>query len=191
MGKEIELKVPVSDKEYSELKDKYFSDSKLVIKIDEYFSKYNSIEERIKNNEPSVIRIRSEKIDDEPLKSFFTIKTKKKENGIEINKEDETFIEDSEVLRTFFIEAGYHKWFEKEKSAFGCYKKSDSISEIDFHMELVIVNNMKYLEVEVTDSKGYSNSVIQNELEHLIESVGLDPSKKDIRSWYELIEGRK
>lgn len=187
MGQEIELKIPLTDQQYDDLYNQFYSGCKMVCKRDEYFSKYNTMEERRQNNEPSVIRIRTEGVEGEVQKSYFTIKRKKKENGIEINREDETFIENDEAMRIFFEEAGYHKWFDKEKKSYGCYQKLDERPELDFHMELVIVNDMKYMEIEVTDSKGLDYSVVQGALEGLVKKIGLDPSKKDIRSWYELI----
>ena len=59
-NKEIELKIPLSDGEYDELKKRFFTGAEKVIKKDEYFSRYDTLEERIKNNEPKVIRIRTE-----------------------------------------------------------------------------------------------------------------------------------
>lgn len=190
MGQEIELKIPLTDLQYDQLYNQFYSGCKMVCKRDEYFSKYNSIEERRKNNEPSVIRIRTEGVEGEEPKTYFTIKRKKKENGIEINREDESFLENDEALRIFFEEAGYHKWFDKEKKSYGCYQKLDEQPELDFHMELVIVNGMKYMEIEVTDGKGLKLGVIEGALERLVKKIGLDPARKDIRSWYELISGK-
>lgn len=190
MGQEIELKIPLTQQQYNQLYEQFYSSCKMVCKRDEYFSKYNSMEERVKNNEPSVIRIRTEWEEGESAKSYFTIKRKKKENGIEINREDESFVENPEALRVFFEEAGFHRWFDKEKKAYGCYQKLDEQPELDFHMELVIVNDMKYMEIEVTDCKGLNCMDVQRALEGLVRKIGLDPEKKDIRSWYELINGR-
>lgn len=189
MGQEIELKIPLNEQQYDQLYNQFYSGCKMVCKRDEYFSKYNSMEERLKNNEPSVIRIRTEWEEGESAKTYFTIKRKKKENGIENNREDESFIENAEALHVFFEEAGYHKWFNKEKKSYGCFQKLEKQPELDFHMELVIVNDMKYMEIEVTDCKGLDCMDVQRALEGLVRKIGLDPEKKDIRSWYELING--
>lgn len=189
MGQEIELKIPLNEQQYDQLYNQFYSGCKMVCKRDEYFSKYNSMEERLKNNEPSVIRIRTEWEEGESAKTYFTIKRKKKENGIENNREDESFVENAEALRVFFEEAGYHKWFDKEKKSYGCFQKLEEQPELDFHMELVIVNDMKYMEIEVTDCKGLDCMDVQRALEGLVRKIGLDPEKKDIRSWYELING--
>ena len=64
MGKEIEIKVPLSDSQYESLKKRFFVDSVFTLKKDEYYSRYKTHEERKNNNEPQVIRIRTEKTDD-------------------------------------------------------------------------------------------------------------------------------
>lgn len=186
MGKEIEIKVPLSDSQYESLKKRFFVDSVFTLKKDEYYSRYKTHEERKNNNEPQVIRIRTEKTDDFE-KAFFTIKVKSVDNGIEINREDETFVENPEVLRTFFKSNEYYQWFYKEKQSFKTHFILPSLSQIDFLMELVIVNGLKYLEVEVTQAMGLDNLVIEKALEDVITFTGLDPSTKDGRSWYTII----
>ena len=181
-NKEIELKIPLSDGEYDDLKKRYFSGTEKVLKKDEYFSRYDTLEERIKNNEPKVIRIRTE-----GEEVYFTIKRKSIKNGIEVNEEKESLITNPEVLYDFLSLSGYHRWFNKEKEAYGYFYKSESYSKLSFHMELVTVNGMKYLEVEVTDTLDYTEAEVTKALEDVIKDVGLDPSKKDERSWYELI----
>ena len=56
-NKEIELKVPLSDSDYDRLRLEYFAGVEEVIKCDEYFSRYDTLEERIRYDEPKVIRI--------------------------------------------------------------------------------------------------------------------------------------
>ena len=127
MGREIEIKIPLTSKEFDMLYDflcfKRFIDGieilgddknpcerRFFLKKDEYYSRYKKEIERKENNEPQVIRIRTQEFENE-RRSYFTIKRKVVEDGIEVNKEDETFIEDAEVLRDFFALAGYSKWF--------------------------------------------------------------------------------
>ncbi|MBP5568722.1 MAG: CYTH domain-containing protein [Treponema sp.] len=181
-NKEIELKIPLSDGEYDELKKRYFSGAEKVIKKDEYFSRYDTLEERIKNNEPKVIRIRTE-----GEEAYFTIKRKSIKNGIEVNEEKETLITNPEVLYDFLGLSGYHRWFYKEKKAYGTFYETKEYPGLKFHMELVTVNGMKYLEVEVTDTLDYTEAEVTKALEEVIKEVGLDPVKKDERSWYELV----
>ena len=100
MGREIEIKIPLSDVQYDSIfsfinckadfdgilrADKV---SPLIIKQDEYYSRYDSREERIAAGEPQVIRIRTDDNGKEKS-SYFTIKHKSRQNGIEFNKEDE------------------------------------------------------------------------------------------------------
>ena len=73
MGKEIEMKVPVSENEFQRLLDfasKTKSGVEHYLKKDEYYSRYDSDEERKTKGEPKVIRIRTEKSDEEE-KHFF------------------------------------------------------------------------------------------------------------------------
>ena len=71
MFREIELKIPLTNEEYSRIKSFLLEPSKIkglsvanaekILKSDEYFSLYKTHEERLKNKELRVIRIRSEK----------------------------------------------------------------------------------------------------------------------------------
>ena len=202
MGREIELKVPLSDKEYQRLYNLFFNKSEeifgltilkampsIIIKKDEYWSRYDSREERKANNEPQVIRIRSEEFDGQS-KAFFTIKHKVYQNGIELNKEDETFVEDPEVLREFFVEAGYHKWFEKVKKSYGVFCNSSVLPGVEFHVEVEEVNGLPYVEIEVTQDDGDAD-IIKQGLNDLVKQLGLNPGKRDIRSWVEIIQEKK
>ena len=203
MGREIEIKIPLSAEEYQKLFDLIFNKEnaidgvtvkrgactdgwpRLITKRDEYWSKYNSREERLTNNEPQVIRLRSED-DGKICRSFFTIKYKKKENGIEFNREDETFVEDAEVLREFFAEAGYHKWFDKVKKSSGAYCLSTVLPGVEFHLEMEKVNDLPYVEIEVTDDQMDAESVRKG-LEDFVLQLGLNPQKRDSRSWVEIL----
>lgn len=209
MGREIEVKIPLTKEEYEKfytvfverktcinginLKSGNGSEKIQVLKLDEYYSKYTSREERIKNNEPQVIRLRTEKKEGKS-ESYFTIKRKKWQNGIELNQEDETFIEDPEVLKEFFEVAGYEKWFSKEKKAYGswCTSSSFKISgkEIEFHVELETVNKMPYLEIEVVQTEGDAD-FIKNSLFGFVEKLGINPDRKDARSWVEILSEKQ
>ena len=231
MSQEIELKVPVSPEQFNAIFQKIYvqknheniiileSSTDKISKSDEYFTRYNSREEMIKYNEPQVIRIRTEIINDKK-QSYFTIKRKTLENGIEVNKEDETFLENDEALRILFEEAGYKRWFYKEKTSYSSYcalaedaeKKSDatgkcvniaekgleSAEQTSFHLELVTVNGMNYVEVElvINDEEGEAKAGVKTkkpeanpkaELEKFIIALGLNPADKDPRSWYQII----
>ena len=154
MGREIELKLPLTDEQFIKVFNWICGIEKnpkiccknleLLFKSDEYYSQYDNHEERLAN-EPRVIRLRTEKkqddffnqlkgksfleirewlfqIQDEKScgsKALFTVKTKKIENGIEFNKEDETEISDADVLRSFFDKTRFNCWFCKRKIAFG------------------------------------------------------------------------
>lgn len=206
MGREIEIKIPLTSKEFDMLYDflcfKRFIDGieilgddknpcerKFFLKKDEYYSRYKKEIERKENNEPQVIRIRTQEFENES-RSYFTIKRKVVEDGIEVNKEDETFIEDAEVLRDFFALSGYSKWFSKEKKACGVYCKFSSFEGVSFHLELEIVNELKYVEIEVTDTQESAKD-IKAGLTEFVKALKLDPLKKDSRSWVEIILKRK
>ena len=85
MGKEIELKIPLSQVQYDDLYKKIFveknctgvkvldSSSEQIYKHDEYFTKYATLEERAEKNEPQVIRLRTESVrgdNNDPVKEI-------------------------------------------------------------------------------------------------------------------------
>ncbi len=195
MGREIEIKLPLTDAEY----DKIFSvisgnegltglevcgKPERILKSDEYYSRYKTRAESKAAGEPQVIRIRSENEE----RSFFCIKRKTIEKGIELNREDETFVEKPEVVRDLLLFSGYHQFFEKNKDSYGVYCRSVVLPGCDFHLELEMVNGLKYIEVEVTDGSDNADDV-RAALEKFIELFGLDSSKRDKRSWMEIING--
>ena len=197
MGREIEIKIPLTDDQY----DKIFSvitgaealsglevlgQPEHLLKSDIYFSRYNTREESKAAGEPQVIRIRSEA--GEEKKAFFCIKRKTIENGIELNREDETFVENPEVIRDLLLFSGYHQFFEKNKDSYGVHCQSVVLPGCDFHLELEKVNGLKYIEVEVTDGTDAADAV-RGALEKFMELFGLDTSKRDHRSWMEIIKG--
>ena len=212
MAREIELKVPLSEQQFSHLKEiiqasqdfKNLSFHSLshIIKSDEYFSRYKTHEERKKNNELKVIRIRSEKklaikpsgIDifgDESENnetSYFCIKQKTLENGVEFNSEHETKVENPEVLRAFFKASGYIKWFEKKKDSYSvyCLLKEGRKLEFEAHLELLKVNGLSYIEIEYTKETPEADKV-RLLLEKILLALEIDPEKRDKRSWAEII----
>ena len=208
MGREIEIKIPLTDEQY----DKIFSviseaaaisgvevcgSPEHVLKSDSYFSRYETREESKAAGEPQVIRIRSEASDGAEFsesagaasaKSYFCIKRKTIENGIELNREDETFVEKPEVVRDLLLFSGYHQFFEKNKDSFSVHCRSVVLPGCDFHLELEKVNGLKYIEVEVTDGSDSADAV-RSALEKFMEQFGLDTSKRDHRSWMEILRG--
>ena len=205
MGREIEIKIPLTSEEFDRIydflclkksidgikilgDDKNPCERKFFLKKDEYFSKYKKEIERRENNEPQVIRIRTQDFEND-RRSYFTIKRKVVEDGIEVNKEDETFIEDADVLRDFFALSGYSRWFSKEKKACGVYCTFSLFEGVTFHLELEIVNELKYVEIQVTDTDGSAKD-IKAGLTQFVKALNLDPLKKDSRSWVEIINGK-
>lgn len=201
MGREIEIKIPLTDEQYDKIFSvitgaepltgvKVFGHSEHLIKSDIYFSRYNTREESKAAGEPQVIRIRSEVAagDKTNERSFFCIKRKTIENGIEFNREDETFVEKPEIIRDLLLFSGYHQFFEKNKDAYGVHCESVVLPGCDFHLELEKVNGLKYIEVEVTDGADAADDV-RAALEKFMEQFGLDTSKRDHRSWMEIING--
>ncbi len=201
MGREIEIKIPLTDEQYDKIFSvitgtenltgvKVFGQPEHLIKSDIYFSRYNTREESKAAGEPQVIRIRSEVAAGNKTneRSFFCIKRKTIENGIEFNREDETFVEKPEIIRDLLLFSGYHQFFEKNKDAYGVHCESVVLPGCDFHLELEKVNGLKYIEVEVTDGADAADDV-RAALEKFMEQFGLDTSKRDHRSWMEIING--
>lgn len=206
MGKEIEIKIPLTEDQFNDIYTNIFekkgmnkiyvneSSKDIIVKTDEYYSKYKTREERINNGEPQVIRIRTEKQNGKE-ESFFTIKRKTMQNGIEFNQEDETFIEKAAVLRDLFELSEYICWFKKEKKAFSAHCSCESLPGTDFHLELEKVNNLPYVEIEVvTDDEESENTpspdTIRNALCDFVRQLNLNPENKDRRSWVEIITGK-
>lgn len=241
MGREIEVKIPLMQKEFMKImawileSEKnpgiVFKNREIVFKTDEYYSQYKSMKSRLKN-EPRVIRIRTQTkttdlldlIEKESFEeicerfsekrkqclgkaeSFFAIKTKRIQDGIEFNEESETPLENSDVLRQFFAQTKFHKWFQKEKIALGtkCIAlvlencapdivsaqsefSSSNIRPLEFHLELELVNGLPYIEIEYTKEDETAENVCIA-LDNLIERLSLDKSKKDSRSWVQIIK---
>ncbi|MCR4823664.1 MAG: hypothetical protein K5873_12425 [Treponema sp.] len=210
MAREIELKLPLSDENYSHLislvkgkahhNELVFENPSHIIKSDEYYSLYKSREERKKNKELKVIRIRSEKNESlEPSgidiygdnssaeKVFFTIKEKTCENGVEFNSEYESLIEEPQVLRKFFSATGYICWFKKVKDSFSTYcsfKKNPS--DFQAHLEVESVNGHKYIEIEYTKDD-LSADLVRKNLENILLALNLNPEDRDSRSWPEIL----
>ena len=207
MGREIEIKIPLTDEQYDKIYSVISGAQKLaglevdsdglahLLKSDSYFSRYETREESKAAGEPQVIRIRSEaEFDQAVTKSYFCIKRKTIENGIELNREDETFVEKPEVVRDLLLFSGYHQFFEKNKDAYGVYCKSDVLAGCSFHLELEKVNGLKYIEVEVTDDTESDGAILSADavragLERFMEQFGLDTAKRDSCSWMEILRG--
>lgn len=217
MGREIEIKLPLTDGEYDKIFSVISCDKKIaglkickngdvpcpiehIIKTDSYFSRYATRQESAAAGEPQVIRIRCEKYErigskeaakKVAPKAFFCIKRKTLENGVELNREDETYIEKPGVVRDLLTLSGYHQFFEKRKDSFSVYCESDILDGCEFHLELEKVNGLKYVEIEVTDEAGpgFAADEVRLALGKFVELFGLDSSKRDSRSWMEIING--
>ena len=194
MGREIEIKIPLTAAEYDRLLS-FVNGSEVrelshIRKSDRYYSRYTTETERRQavraGQEPNVIRIRTEEnLQTHNKQSYFCYKYKTVENGVEFNSENETFIEDAEVLGRFFTGTGYTLYFEKIKDAWSVYCSRDPLV---FHLELEIVNGLKYVEIEVTQSTLPADEV-RRALENFVTLLELDVSKRDSRSWMEIIGG--
>lgn len=198
MGREIELKIPLTKQQYDDIfcvinGEKTFDGVKVlstpvfIKKWDEYYSRYKDREERKVHGEPQVIRIRGEEKDGK-VESYFTIKRKSKENGIEFNEENETYIENADVLRDLFGVASYVKYFEKCKEAWGCNCALTSRDDVVFHFELEKVNQYFYVEIEYT-KEDMDPTIVGQLLETLVRKLGLNPEDKDSRSWMKILLG--
>lgn len=196
MSREIELKVPLTCEQFDRIQKILTQKEQLpsinirglshILKSDEYFSRYHTHEERIKNKELRVIRLRTEN-DGKGEKSFFCIKRKSIENGVEFNSEKETFVEDADVLRAFFEASGFIRWFEKKKDALSVYATVAENSDFEAHLELEKVNSLPYIEIEYTKEDLPADQV-RASLEQILLALGVDPKKRDSRSWAEILE---
>lgn len=193
MGREIEFKIPLNPNQYdfikqmldypSKNKNLNIFDIKDIYKKDEYYSQYLTEEERIKNKEVPVIRLRTENNN----KTYFTVKSKSYENGIEVNSENETYVENADAIRSFFTLTGFNQWFYKEKKALSFYAYDIREAEFIFHCELVTVNNLTYFEIESTNLDLEKNRLIEK-MNKFISFFNLDPKNKDSRTWVQIIK---
>lgn len=196
MSREIELKVPLTLEQFDRIEKILTQKEQLssinirglshILKSDEYFSRYHTHEERVKNKELRVIRLRTEN-DGNGEKSFFCIKQKTIENGVEFNSEKETFVEDADVLRAFFEASGFIKWFEKKKDALSVYATLSEKPDFEAHLELEKVNSLPYIEIEYTKEDLPADQVRAG-LEKILFALGVEPKKRDSRSWAEILE---
>ena len=76
-------------------------------------------------------------------------------------------------------------------------KKSKNLLEhssvlpgVEFHVEVEEVNGLPYVEIEVTQDDGDADKIKQG-LNDLVKQLGLNPEKRDIRSWVEIIQEKK
>ena len=122
------------------------------------------------------------------------------------------------MLRQFFAQTKFHKWFQKEKIALGtkCVAlaaencaplvpdggdkncapdivsaqskfSASNTRPLEFHLELELVNGLPYIEIEYTKEDEPAENV-RIALDNLIERLSLDKSKKDSRSWVQIIK---
>ena len=197
MGREVELKIPLTESEYDfifrvlhkkeRVAELEFVDGECgrIIKSDEYYSRYASKEESRAAGEPEVIRIRGE-MRDGAEQFFFCMKRKSVVNGIEMNREDETFVSNPSVIRDVLELAGYHKFFEKKKDVFSAFLRFADGKPPVFHAELELLGGLRYFEVEVTDC-GIGADEASAALEHFVMIFGLDPARRDGRSAMEIL----
>ena len=94
-------------------------------------------------------------------------------------------------MRDLLTFSGYHQFFEKRKDSFSVYCESNVLEGCEFHLELEKVNGLKYVEIEVTDEPGlgFAADEVRLALGKFVELFGLDSSKRDSRSWMEIIKG--
>ena len=195
LAPESPLNSTLSDTPNTPLKNSSDSPNKLSIESPLTIENYQDI--------LSFIQTKKENIKKSNTSAFFTIKSKKIENGMEFNEEKETKIDAPDVLRAFFAGTNFDCWFNKEKIALSTMYKVNASSmpcpsdsptldanagTLDFHIELEIVNGLPYIEIENTQ-ENFAPEEIRTQLENLVLNLGLDPSKKDTRSWVLIING--
>ena len=199
MASEIEIKIPLNIEDFERIEKLIssgaqksgscrlvFSDFMRIFKSDRYFSHYKTRQERKKNGEFEVIRLRTEKTGD-GKKSFFTTKRKSLVNGFEVNDEKETFVENPEVLENFLLSSGFIKWFEKTKDSQLVLCRLRDGKDLVFHLELEKVNSLFYVEIECTESKNCQNGEVFSELKKVAEALSLGIENIDPRPWTEIL----
>ena len=103
MGKEIEIKIPLTDSEYDKIFEEIRGRAEHLKKSDEYYSKYDSREERIKNNEPPVIRIRTVGLCPKVFRGQISIFRIHNLQGLEVLREIITIMEQYNIIQNNII----------------------------------------------------------------------------------------
>lgn len=189
---EIEIKAIITEGEFKkalQIANK-ISPSRKFTKIDRYFSKYETIEESVKNKE-NTIRIRTESD-----KSYFTVKYKNLTDTGEINSEEETEIGNAEVIESFLLSTGYNEVFSKVKDSHSFYKTvkltGNGKNTVVLHSEIEIINyNIYAIEIEcIRNSSEDFEKIHETEIEFL-ETLGISREKIDNRPWMQIIREKK
>lgn len=209
MGKEFEIKIPVSKDKLVEMLYKYGCDSdirtefELKFKKDSYYSRYKDLDEGKANGE-FLTRIRAERsshrrrinsklietfLDEskelaqvEPVTYFLTLKQKNVKAGIEDNYENELIYVDNQIsqMKTLFENMGLKVVFEKVK---------ETLSFTDMRTGCnVDISRMKgnyWVEIEYVSEKA-DNPMLR--VEEMCSILGLDIINRDTRSWPEIIK---
>ena len=198
---EVEVKIMMKPDEWQKYIDQIHKDIGRVdevVREDTYYSKYGSLENGKKENEP-LIRIRKEvdlNEDYSNVKYYLTIKRKQLLGDAETNVEIENIIESDpegekpEALWELLKVAGYKPVFTKTKESRG-YHTAD-----DMHIEFVKVSKGKKtlyaLEVEKIieeSSPGDYVSVVSDELDYIAGVYSPElPTRLESRTWKQLLE---
>ena len=158
---------------------------KKLVKFDTYYSKFPS-SKIAKEYGESLTRIRVESD-----KSYLTLKHREVIDGFETNVENETQIENVNILKQLLTESGYAETFKKYKTSFllESYKVLDNDGEV--HVELETISNGKdkilyALEIECVgediDPKYAKQCVID-----AFNSYGFSSKKLEPKTWRELL----
>ena len=194
MAKEFEAKVLLTADEFIQFMTKNHPLLYSSSKEDEYWSKYSSTEEAIKNEE-SLTRLRKS----EGNCWYLTLKNKKNQNGFEDNVELETKFSDKKALEKLLTEAGYHPYFSKYKCSWLMHDKIALPDSIKTNIELEIVENSKNkedpnykcfyaIEVEcVIDDPDFSEDYLSVLIKSIFKNYGKTEEDFETRSWFELL----
>lgn len=180
---EVEVKYALSDEDFKRISVAFaLSHADNLFKKDSYYTRYPSKKKALAKGEP-LIRIREEN-----GKSFLTIKNKSKDGNFEVNKEQETEVEDITVVRNLLLSTGYREYFYKEKDAWSMYENVtlEDGTKVNVHSELEIVNGrFRYLEIEVTDD--ITKEQAMEALGYVCQSRSVTDDMIDMRSWPEIL----
>lgn len=114
-------------------------------------------------------------------------------DGSEVSNEYESRIEDPNVFRKIMASKNIPMYFTKRKKALKVvFRDEDDEMKEKYNIEFVIVNcRFYYIEIEwvsdFTDEYDTPDKVVKF-LEEKIKLLGFDPSKKDSRTWKNIIE---
>lgn len=165
--KEIEIKLRISDE---------FSLRRALVKIADFNKEYIKKDEYYIKDD-FVVRIR----EDYP-ETYVTYKTRKIENSVEVNQENEMTVSSKKIFLDLLKEMGYKEYYKKTKTGYS-FKTIEGII-----FDVSKVNDLgTFLEIEKVVEDEIDTSKVINELKSIMTQLNLSEEQIETKSYAKLI----